>query len=69
MLFVFAQAMGVSCGAIIVFYSFVGGIILIVMSALAGAALRSTKSQVKTHITDSAEICARPAKRLSHSIC
>lgn len=32
-----------------VFYSFVGAIILIVMSSLAGAALRSTKSQVKTH--------------------
>ena len=52
-----------SLKGIFVFYSFVGAIILIVMSTLAGAALRSTKSQVKqletptsTHIiTDSAE--------------
>ncbi|GLD58293.1 uncharacterized protein AKAME5_001042500 [Lates japonicus] len=39
------EAMGVTIEAIFVFYSFVGGIIFIVMSTLAGAALRSTKSQ------------------------
>lgn len=39
------ETMGMSCAAILVFYSFVGGIIFIVMSALAGAALRSTQSQ------------------------
>ena len=60
---VFVQTMERSLKGIFVFYSFVGAIILIVMSTLAGAALRSTKSQVKqletptsTHIiTDSAE--------------
>lgn len=45
----FVQAMGVSVEAIYLFYSVVGAIIFIVMSALAGAALRSTKSQVRTH--------------------
>ncbi|XP_062277225.1 uncharacterized protein LOC133982253 isoform X3 [Scomber scombrus] len=38
--------MGITLEAIFVFYSFVGAIIFIVMSILAGAALRSTKSQV-----------------------
>lgn len=40
------QAMGVSVEAIYLFYSIVGAIIFIVMSSLAGAALRSTKTQV-----------------------
>ncbi|XP_071346263.1 uncharacterized protein [Trachinotus anak] len=39
------EAMGLTMEAIFVFYSFVGAIIFIVMSTLAGAALRSTKSQ------------------------
>ncbi|XP_008287102.1 uncharacterized protein LOC103362507 [Stegastes partitus] len=39
------EAMGMSFEAILVFYSFAAAIIFIVMSALAGAALRSTKSQ------------------------
>uniref|UniRef100_A0A4W6FV35 Uncharacterized protein n=1 Tax=Lates calcarifer TaxID=8187 RepID=A0A4W6FV35_LATCA len=59
-------AMGVTIEAIFVFYSFVGGIIFIVMSTLAGAALRSTKSQVKKtrlYTTDTAENCA------FHNIC
>ncbi|XP_072236418.1 uncharacterized protein [Leuresthes tenuis] len=38
-------AMGVSIEAVILFHSCVGAIIFIVMSALAGAALRSTRSQ------------------------
>ncbi|AWP01789.1 Hypothetical protein SMAX5B_013204 [Scophthalmus maximus] len=37
--------MGESYQAIFLFYSFIGAIIFVVMSALAGAALRSTKSQ------------------------
>lgn len=63
---VFVKAMGVTIEAIFVFYSFVGGIIFIVMSTLAGAALRSTKSQVKKtrlYTTDTAENCA------FHNIC
>lgn len=43
------QAMGVSVEAIYLFYSIVGAIIFVVMSSLAGAALRSTKTQVKRH--------------------
>ncbi|XP_040900306.1 uncharacterized protein si:ch1073-291c23.2 [Toxotes jaculatrix] len=39
------EAMGVAIEGIFLFYSFAGAIIFIVMSALAGAALRSTKSQ------------------------
>ncbi|XP_072236417.1 uncharacterized protein [Leuresthes tenuis] len=41
----YAEAMGVSIEAVILFHSCVGAIIFIVMSALAGAALRSTRSQ------------------------
>nr|XP_057945824.1 uncharacterized protein LOC131139887 [Doryrhamphus excisus] len=40
-----AEALGFTTEAIFLFYIFVGGIILLVMSVLAGAALRSTKSQ------------------------
>lgn len=40
------QEMTVACEVIFVFYSCVGAIILIIMSCLAGAALRSTRSQV-----------------------
>lgn len=43
----FAQAVTVTLYAVIMFYSLVGGVILIAMSVLAGVALRSTKSQVK----------------------
>ncbi|XP_036950214.1 uncharacterized protein LOC119017582 [Acanthopagrus latus] len=39
------EAMGLSLESIYLFYSFVGLIILIIMSALAGSALRSSKSQ------------------------
>lgn len=60
-MFVFVQTMGESYQAIFLFYSFIGAIIFVVMSALAGAALRSTKSQVKQHtrkknITNGAEL-------------
>ncbi|KAM4592980.1 uncharacterized protein PAE49_004757 [Odontesthes bonariensis] len=41
----YAEAMGVSMEAVLLFHSCVGAIIFIVMSALAGAALRSTRSQ------------------------
>lgn len=44
---VFFQDMGITVEAIFVFYCFVGAIIFIVMSILAGAALRSTNSQVE----------------------
>ncbi|XP_053176558.1 uncharacterized protein LOC128360198 isoform X2 [Scomber japonicus] len=40
------EDMGITVEAIFVFYCFVGAIIFIVMSILAGAALRSTNSQV-----------------------
>ncbi|XP_054625587.1 uncharacterized protein si:ch1073-291c23.2 [Dunckerocampus dactyliophorus] len=40
-----AEALGLTTEAVFVFYTFVGTIILVVMSVLAGAALRSTKSQ------------------------
>lgn len=43
-----SQAMGLSLEVIFLVHSFVGAIIFIVMSIMAGAALRSTKSQVKT---------------------
>lgn len=62
---VFFQAMGFSLEMIFLFYSFMGAIIITVMSCLAGAALRSTLSQVKkttsthTHITDCTESCAQ----------
>ncbi len=46
---VFVQVMGVSVEAIFLFYTFLGAIIVIVMSVLAGRALRSTRSQVKGH--------------------
>ncbi|XP_073320440.1 uncharacterized protein [Pagrus major] len=39
------EAMGMSLESVYLFYSFVGAIILIIMSALAGSALRSSKSQ------------------------
>lgn len=39
------QHMGLALEAILAFYTFVVAIIFIVMSALAGIALRSTKSQ------------------------
>ncbi|XP_030269287.1 uncharacterized protein LOC115579762 [Sparus aurata] len=39
------EAMGLSLESIYLFYSFVGAIIFIIMSALAGSALRSSKSQ------------------------
>lgn len=41
--------MGMALEAILVFYTFVVAIIFIVMSALAGIALRSTKTQVRGH--------------------
>ncbi|XP_038557501.1 uncharacterized protein LOC119890340 isoform X2 [Micropterus salmoides] len=47
------EAMGVTVESIFLFYSFVGGIIFIVMSALAGAALRSTKNQAIVVMTAS----------------
>lgn len=47
------EAMGMSFGAVLVFYCLVGAIIFIVMSALAGAALRSTKSQAIVVMTAS----------------
>ncbi|XP_035507703.1 uncharacterized protein si:ch1073-291c23.2 [Morone saxatilis] len=47
------EAMDESMNAIFLFHSFVGAVILIVMSALAGAALRSTKSQVIVMMTAS----------------
>uniref|UniRef100_A0A3Q1AIQ6 MARVEL domain-containing protein n=1 Tax=Amphiprion ocellaris TaxID=80972 RepID=A0A3Q1AIQ6_AMPOC len=47
------EAMGVSFEAILVVYCLVGAIIFIVMSALAGAALRSTKSQAIVVMTAS----------------
>ncbi|XP_061923322.1 uncharacterized protein LOC133663108 [Entelurus aequoreus] len=40
-----AEALGMTTEAIFIFYMFVGLIIVLVMSVLAGAALRSTKSQ------------------------
>ncbi|XP_053291033.1 uncharacterized protein LOC128451152 isoform X3 [Pleuronectes platessa] len=45
------EAMGRSLEWIFVFYTFVSAIILIVMSTLAGAALRSTKSQAVVMMT------------------
>ncbi|XP_069549879.1 uncharacterized protein [Brachyistius frenatus] len=45
------EDMGETLAAIFLFHSFVGGIIFIVMSAFAGAALRSTKSQAIVMIT------------------
>ncbi|XP_045888842.1 uncharacterized protein LOC123959047 [Micropterus dolomieu] len=47
------EAMGATVETIFLFYSFVGGIIFIVMSALAGAALRSTKNQAIVVMTAS----------------
>uniref|UniRef100_A0A3Q1G4F7 Membrane-spanning 4-domains subfamily A member 4D-like n=1 Tax=Acanthochromis polyacanthus TaxID=80966 RepID=A0A3Q1G4F7_9TELE len=47
------EAMGISFQAVLVFYCFVGAIIFIVMSSLAGAALRSTKSQAIVVMTAS----------------
>ncbi|XP_076581133.1 uncharacterized protein LOC143314375 [Chaetodon auriga] len=47
-------AMGMSIDVIYLFYSVLGAIILIVMSALAGAALRSTKSQAIVVMTAAA---------------
>lgn len=60
---VFLQNMSTCVEALYFFYTLVGAIILIVMSALAGAALRSTKSQVKRqnmlpHTLQTAESCA-----------
>ncbi|KAM6943512.1 uncharacterized protein FYW49_005472 [Xenentodon cancila] len=43
--------MTMTVDAVIVFYSLTGAVILIVMSVLAGAALRSTKSQVTVMMT------------------
>ncbi|XP_061820300.1 uncharacterized protein [Nerophis lumbriciformis] len=40
-----AEALGITTAAIFIFYVFVGLIIVLVMSVLAGAALRSTKTQ------------------------
>lgn len=58
----FVEVMGFSVEVLYLFYTVVGAIIMIAMTTLAGAALRSTKSQVKrhqkktfTHITDRAE--------------
>ncbi|KAM9366122.1 uncharacterized protein ABDE67_001620 [Symphorus nematophorus] len=45
---------GLSLEAIFLFYTFVGAIIFIVMSTLAGAALRSTKSQAIVVMTTTA---------------
>ncbi|KAM9860735.1 uncharacterized protein ACBR49_000115 [Aulostomus maculatus] len=42
----FIEAMGITTETVMVFYTLVGGVILVVMSAMAGSALRSTKSQV-----------------------
>ncbi|XP_041846673.1 uncharacterized protein LOC121643363 [Melanotaenia boesemani] len=47
----YSEAMGVTVEALFLFYSFVGAIIFIVMSVLAGAALRSTKSQAVVVMT------------------
>uniref|UniRef100_A0A3Q0QNF9 Uncharacterized protein n=1 Tax=Amphilophus citrinellus TaxID=61819 RepID=A0A3Q0QNF9_AMPCI len=43
--------MGLALEAVFVFYTLVGAVILIVMSALAGAALRSTKTQAVVMMT------------------
>ncbi|XP_041792134.1 uncharacterized protein si:ch1073-291c23.2 isoform X2 [Chelmon rostratus] len=48
------EAMGMSIAAIYLFYSIVSAIILIVMSTLAGSALRSTKSQAIVVMTTTA---------------
>ncbi|KAM9765943.1 uncharacterized protein ACNS7B_003322 isoform 2-T2 [Menidia menidia] len=45
------EAMGLSMEAVFLFHSCVGGIIFIVMSVFAGAALRSTKSQAVVVMT------------------
>lgn len=47
-LFVSAQALGMTIEVIFLIHSLVGAIIFIIMSAFAGAALRPTKTQVKT---------------------
>ncbi|XP_041645449.1 uncharacterized protein LOC121511006 [Cheilinus undulatus] len=45
------EAMGLSCEVIFLIYSFFGGVIFVVMSVMAGAALRSTKSQALVMMT------------------
>lgn len=45
----FVEVMALSVVALYLFYSVVGAVILIAMTTLAVAALRSTKSQVKRH--------------------